>query len=727
LTALPAYDKLGMEMTLPSKGIFIQDHAINETWNGTTMEGIATTNMEDDASEYGMISIGMNKILAAELGGFSFESSPIYDFAADGDGWHVTDPIHEVALKITTGTSDNYLWFPTLPPVLNYSETMPNFGQVNNPVDISYRIKGRIFCRDSVGLDNIKLVFARLPQGLAGEVNADYEYIIGQDIFFSGTSTTTGNLGSGAMNENDVQEFDLSFTETRVLQEGDRFYLCICLFHKRTEAQADGDNPGLEIVFDTESFFKASTISITDATAAKVFMVNETLSRISEAISEDRLRVYSDYFGRTDSQPYTAAADGCGALEVITKGLFIRRAENRIEGEPFLMTLSMKDCFEGLDPIHHIGFGIEGDPYRTGFKMVRIEPWKYFYKEDIILDCSAVRQIDRKCMESEVYGTFKFGFEKWEAEEYNGLDEFLTKRTYRTTLSEVKNELTKISKFIASGYAWEITRRKNDADSKDWRFDNDNFIACVKRDTREYSVELSGHFTPIAFVSTTEPVGVVVGDVVTITGSTFNDGTYTILAITEIFIIGGWRIYLEEPTVTEAGATITMSRENPGFMIEQGNASESENVISPETAYNLRLSPVRNAMRWMNKVFASYKNWDYTNKILFTEGDGNYLAQTKLVYESGCELEAVPIKENMPIDYTLFFDFADLYPLMQAERIEFDYPMSLYDFRNIMSNPYGLIQFNNTCGTDAGWIETISYKPEEGLAKFILIPKYIVI
>ena len=144
----------------------------------------------------------------------------------------------------------------------------------------------------------------------------------------------------------------------------------------------------------------------------------------------------------------------------------------------------MKDVFEGVEPIHHIGFGIEDDPSRTGYKRLRVENWKHFYTDtgtsaDIIMNCIGVKNIERKIIEAKNYSTFQFGYEKYEAEQYNGLDEFLTKRIYRTTLNGLKNELNKISKFIASGYAWEITRRKN-TDSSDWRFDNDTFIVCLR-------------------------------------------------------------------------------------------------------------------------------------------------------------------------------------------------------------------------------------------------------
>jgi hypothetical protein len=80
--------------------------------------------------------------------------------------------------------------------------------------------------------------------------------------------------------------------------------------------------------------------------------------------------------------------------------------------------VSLKDMWEGLEPIHHVGIGVEDDFYRPGFKLLRVEFWKYFYKTNIILRCENINKVEQEVAESEHYSTFKFGYEKWEAEEY---------------------------------------------------------------------------------------------------------------------------------------------------------------------------------------------------------------------------------------------------------------------------------------------------------------------
>jgi hypothetical protein len=73
-----------------------------------------------------------------------------------------------------------------------------------------------------------------------------------------------------------------------------------------------------------ESYIKIDLATQVTASPAKVYLVNEALSRAAEIISNDEIRVYSDYFGRADAQPYPSAVDGDGALACLTNGLLIR-------------------------------------------------------------------------------------------------------------------------------------------------------------------------------------------------------------------------------------------------------------------------------------------------------------------------------------------------------------------------------------------------------------------
>lgn len=415
-------------------------------------------------------------------------------------------------------------------------------------------------------------------------------------------------------------------------------------------AVPDPDDPSHGFIGLVDCFFNITEKLYNAPTDAQVYMVNEALSRTIEGITDDCMRVKSNYFGRTDSQPYTSVSDGCGSLEVITKGLLIR-------GFPIdnvIMPVSFSGLFNSLSAIHCLGFGQEDDAARPGHQVIRVEPMEYFYDSAIILTCDNVPSIKKTVKPQWFPSKINIGYNKWEAENSMGLDEFCTKRSYRTTLSEIKNEVSKIADLVASGYAIEVTRNIEyvDQSTKDWRYDNDIFIICTRRDG---------------------PSGIVV----------------------------------------EQG-------------VDCADTGTMTNIIDPLTIYNYRISPIRNLLRWLKFYMPAYFN-DISGpnaKFIFTTADGNFLAKGKLI--TGCIEEATNIAENEDIDLTKFAIPSNGYPLFRNETDSFDYPLSYVNYLAIKANPRGIIQYRklSTDSWSQGYISTIQYKPNDGMASFTLIPKF---
>lgn len=310
-----------------------------------------------------------------------------------------------------------------------------------------------------------------------GDINAD-STTIEHHVVFS---------GSMAMPISD-QPFDESFSGTitnEQITDGMGVYLTL-IFH--TTSTTDG-LPQAEIsagaIFDEETFFKISTSNICPDTTAQYYMMHETLSRVTESITNGCLRVKSDYYGRTDSQPYTATEDGCGALRFVTSGLKIRKALNPA------FFVSLKDLFDGLRGIDNIGIGIEGNPFIPGYDWLRVEPVEYFYQDDEILRLPYVPQPEISVQEQLHYSLIKSGYQKWEVERVNGLDEPNSNREYRTSLTSINNPLDITSKLIAGSYPIEITRQQSFADTgaADTTYDNETFIVCVERQAYNFIVE----------------------------------------------------------------------------------------------------------------------------------------------------------------------------------------------------------------------------------------------
>jgi hypothetical protein len=154
----------------------------------------------------------------------------------------------------------------------------------------------------------------------------------------------------------------------------------------------------------------------------------------------------------------------------ITKGSFLRDVTE--PSVPKLFT-SYEYLFEQCRKIFNIGWGFDNN--ETELKIARIE---HFYKSTIVVDVGLVDKAIFTTAKDLIYGTIMVGYNKWEAEEYNGLDEVNTERQYRRNIDSNPTELDLMSDIISAGYTIEVTRRKNQArtGTSDWRYDDDLFI-----------------------------------------------------------------------------------------------------------------------------------------------------------------------------------------------------------------------------------------------------------
>jgi hypothetical protein len=396
------------------------------------------------------------------------------------------------------------------------------------------------------------------------------------------------------------------------------------------------------VTFDEDTYFTLNALKSCPATEAEVFFINEALSRATEAITNNCLQVKSDYYGRADSEPYASDADGCGGLRVVTNGLKIRRAE---QDDYFI---SLKELFDGLKPIDNIGMGLEDNPNTPNTQWLRVEDVGYFYRDEEVLSLRAIPKVEFDLIENKYYSVIRSGYEKWQVEDINGLEEFNSTREYRTGLTAVNNPADLLSKFIAGSIPIEITRQQSFADTgaADSKYDNDTFI-------------------------------------------------------------------------------IVLDRTLYSFQVEQGNIDNPENIFSPDTAYNWRIRPYYNLMRWFKSIANSYPNIDDTdNKLFFSSGTGNYIAAGELLqgmYDPPCKLENGVKAENRNLSKLDFADVTEATPLWKPETASFTYDLSVKDYKLLKANPYGYISFQPGKGDFLkGYIQSVKYKITEGTADFVL-------
>jgi len=521
-------------------------------------------------------------------------------------------------------------------------------------------------------------------------------------------------VGTGA------DTFDSSNTLALSMQAGDFIY-----FGLRFVTSDNSEISSSDITFDAGTFFKISAAATCENSISNASLVNEAGARIVEAITDSCMTFKSDYYGRTDSQPYESQTDGCGSLRVISNGLQIRNAESQKH------FISLQDFFNGLRGIDNIGMGIEANTETNSGEWVRMEPVEYFYQDRLLLSLPSIPDASNKMEPIMAYSKVSIGYQEWEVEKVNGLNEFNSNKEFRTSLKTINNNLDALSPFIAGGIPIEVTRQQSFATSgaADTKFDNDTFIICVNRQA-EYEVEFSAAGNSMEFETSGNGQEFLVANI-TIVGSSSNDGTRVILSTalsnlpnnrTTVLIVFNGGVTVDE---TAVAVTFTGIISN-GFFVEKNNITSPANIFSPSTAYNWRIRPFYNLMRWFKSIAHVYINMaNTTSQLFFTSGTGNYEAEGRLTTPDPCDLENKVLAENDNLNKNDYIGTGAV-PLLKPETVTFTYPLSVADYITIKANPYGYL--NIQCGNgnfEKAFIKSIEYKPVQGEAAFTLIKKWL--
>jgi hypothetical protein len=151
------------------------------------------------------------------------------------------------------------------------------------------------------------------------------------------------------------------------------------------------------------------------------------------------------------------------------------------------------------------------------------------------------------------------------------------------------------------------------------------------------------------------------------------------------------------------------------------NFSQVNNILEPDTSYNLRITPTRNLLRHLKYIASSiYKQ--VGRAVRFTYGEGNYEAQTE-INDNVCFLgnyDNELLLESQNIAWDDVNEPAT--PVYIPEYIEFEYPVSFTNYLIIKNNPYKCIEVSSGNSTFIkGFIIEVRWKPVGGLAYFKLL------
>jgi hypothetical protein len=153
------------------------------------------------------------------------------------------------------------------------------------------------------------------------------------------------------------------------------------------------------------------------------------------------------------------------------------------------------------------------------------------------------------------------------------------------------------------------------------------------------------------------------------------------------------------------------------------NFTDITDLISEATAYNLRISPARNLLRWLNVACAGILKYA-AREIKFTYGEGNYIMGSEFDSDT-CpgNYNNDTLTENQSIVWDS--TSADVAPIWEPVFYDFKYPLSFSQYKAIKSNPTKCLEISRS-ETDfiKAFIIEVRYEPNKGLAEFKLLKAY---
>ena len=151
------------------------------------------------------------------------------------------------------------------------------------------------------------------------------------------------------------------------------------------------------------------------------------------------------------------------------------------------------------------------------------------------------------------------------------------------------------------------------------------------------------------------------------------------------------------------------------FTVDTGISGGDSSIISPETLYNARISPKRNAIRWAERFFEVNSLQD---ELKFMSGTGNVEARGVVPPNYGDYTFLEDSAENRLVSENTHIPKKQ--PVLKPEILEFTYPLTAVEYNLIKNDPYGIIQVD---GEDC-YLSELEYNFNTSEANFKLIPKH---
>ena len=601
---------------------------------------------------------------------------------------------------------------------------MDGFFHFNAPDDGKYRIQYKNSPSLSVDFYN--------NNSDGTDVVLDFCYKIGEAGTINVLQSERGTVGTGnvfydnypSLSSNGSIRDKIYDIDTVInLQKDDNLYL-FYRYQNDPESNDITDKPRRrEFAFIGTGSVNGSYIpflKVTAETAPETTIVN------SIDIFDFNNRMLEIISGQTDILLSDFYSTGCGAKRWLTNGYQLRNFETDLRPPE----TTMEDLIDALTLIDDIGWGYELD---NGEVKIRMEESNHFYKDAEILKIdSKVIRYEEMIADELIINQIVLQFNEYIEEELNTLDAFTTKAEYLTPIKTKFLKLELFCEFIADAYSIEYTRRQQfeETPSDSWKYDNNIFIVdWVEIKTIDFFSKANNLTALVAapplstkfIISQRVPeLADLVSFTCTVSGVTTS---YTVDELTFNDTNDTTEIKVNETIDTSA---LPQKMEfTGGFSFKRPesdqNFSTVNNLISPSTTYNLRMSMKRLLLKhakWLNSGL-NYK--ESTEVIQNTFLDHNKTLQTQFRDGETClggDLNRILLSENEDIALSDFKNFARYFIPLRIEYeaelsfTENEYLRNALNGQSIDDNNYGYISvLNEDGGFTKIYVNQHIYKP----------------
>lgn len=238
---------------------------------------------------------------------------------------------------------------------------------------------------------------------------------------------------------------------------------------------------------------KFSILKTQEIFSVSYYMIFEFLDHLINIVSGSSGKLKSSFLDRTDNG---ASVDGCGGLNMITNGAFLRGLTDEPE-------ITLDKALSSILAVYGLGWGFENDG--AGSYDIRVELLEYFYGDNEILDLGTPIEgasYKESAFDDLLISNVKVGYKKFSKDEAvsGDRDDFLTQSEYSLPTSTIDGNYNAISDFITSGRLIQATFESRLDTSQTWKFDKDIFMVAASRSGATFIPENDENFESVGGV-----------------------------------------------------------------------------------------------------------------------------------------------------------------------------------------------------------------------------------